>query len=266
LKILKSIEQAIIFQISDCFHLIYPSGEENSEITPLEQLSFIHASIETFNLFSEKSNSSNLSYLIKILNIFDSSKQDQKIDEKQLLNLILQLTQSISNNIYEISQLLIGEHQQTSIFDELKQILKSLKTKIPKEIKKLKDKYQIQNLISSYLQNTIDFSFIYLSYRKMISCFEPGVISPTMSLSDFSRLPREITSVTESCLTSIFYFLFREQPNSYDWLHSIKLINNELGSIKEMTNVFQNMQEKTLQQRMTYLIQRVVDLKHELKY
>jgi hypothetical protein len=169
-----SIDQLIISQISECYCLIYPSAEDNAEVTPLEQLGFIRTSLETFIFFSEKTNSSHLSFLKEILKNFDFLHSFPIVDEFKLLNIIFPLSKSISNDIFEISKFLIGEHPKTSISDELKQILRLLKKEIPNKMKSFKDKCKIKvlnsyssfPLIPSYLQIFHDFSKIFLYLTK----------------------------------------------------------------------------------------------------
>jgi hypothetical protein len=166
------VDKEIISLISECFFLIYPPSNEINNIFPNEQLKLIKASLETFIFPHDMTQSSIRSDLIDILKNFHVSDLDQNADNSKLFQLISKFSKQTFADIYEISTLIIGDHQKISISDELILLLNSPKIEIPHQIKNLRNQFYIHVPNSNFslpkFQDYVhDFCFSFCSLSKI---------------------------------------------------------------------------------------------------
>jgi geranylgeranyl pyrophosphate synthase len=116
----------------------------------------------------------------------------------------------------------------------------------------------------SYFHIIDDISIVYSNFAQLISFFQPNVNTQKMSHPDLFQFTKDTRIELELNLNSVYFFIFHEQSKEYDWLNSIKSISREFNLIKKTTDKYNNLQEKSLQQSISYLIQRAHDLKQQL--
>jgi hypothetical protein len=169
-----------------------------------------------------------------ILKIFYSNFQVEKRDHFQLLTLILTNSKTIKEDVYSLSMLLIGEHQQTSIFDELKQLLNSLNNEIPTKMKETDDKFQVHlmnsitpfPLIPAFIKVFAEFSLNYQNFVKLIRKIIPLDDYHSASRKELTQKAKSSIEQFDSILQSIFQFFLNSSSTSF-WLNSIQLINQQ---------------------------------------
>jgi hypothetical protein len=130
-----SIDECILSMISQSFQQIHPLTEETKNYSPLEQLTILTSSLNNLIYSPQESQYPLRPCFIEILKFFDSSIKAQGLDHFQLLNLILTKSKTLNDDIYSLSKLLIGEHQQISIIDEIKPLFNTLNNEFPTKTK-----------------------------------------------------------------------------------------------------------------------------------
>jgi hypothetical protein len=81
-------------------------------------------------------------YLLQILKNFDSLTLFGNCKDFELVQIILEHSNRIYDNVFSLSTLLIGDHPKASISQELEQLFKILKQDIPNQIKEKKISFQ----------------------------------------------------------------------------------------------------------------------------
>jgi hypothetical protein len=154
---------------------------------------------------------------------FDSSIKTQNLDYSQVLNLILSTSKTIKDDLTSLSNLLIGEHHQMSIVDELKTLFNILNYEIPTQMKATKDKFQIHfldsitpyPLILVFIQNFSNFAVFSNNFIRLVQKIIPLQNYSTISRRDLFQKANDAFQQFDLILKSILNILFSQDSSSH---------------------------------------------------
>jgi hypothetical protein len=152
---------------------------------------FIKTSLSELITSPKRSKSSERKFYLEILHNFYSTFSLEKLDDSQLLKLILQTIKSTLKDIDSLSTLFIGDLLKTSIIKQLRRLINAFENDVPNKIQQKQLEHNLtyfqsllsKPLISAFYQLIAHSAIIYCNVVKCLCKVQSNVKESNYSLS-----------------------------------------------------------------------------------